>query len=111
MTRSPAVQAFTPIWNKPLRKPVRDRKKEAIGNAHYQRNLKKAVEDIKANPTENIQQFKDAIAQTNSSAKNDTVDIAKLKEELESNSNQSRQLSWADIKFSTPDVGDKNSKD
>ena len=86
-------------------------KEEAIGNAHYQRNLKKAVEDIKANPTENIQQFKDAIAQTNSSAKNDTVDIAKLKEELESNSNQSRQLSWADIKFSTPDVGDKNSKD
>jgi DNA sulfur modification protein DndC len=86
-------------------------KEEAIGNAHYQRNLKKAVEDIKANPTENIQQFKDAIAQTNSSAKNDTVDIAKLKEELESNSNQSRQLSWADIKFSTPDVGEKNSKD
>src|SRR4028118_357529 len=88
-----------------------DRKEEAIGNAHYQRNLKKAVEDIKANPTEKIQQFKDAIAQTNSSAKNDTVDIAKLKEELESNSNQSRQLSWADIKFSTPDVGEKNSKD
>ncbi len=86
-------------------------KEEAIGNAHYQRNLKKAVEDIKANPTEKIQQFKDAIAQTNSSAKNDTVDIAKLKEELESNSNQSRQLSWADIKFSTPDVGEKNSKD
>ena len=86
-------------------------KEEAIGNAHYQRNLKKAVEDIKANPTEKIQQFKDAIAQTNSSAKNDTVDIAKLKEELESNSNKSRQLSWADIKFSTPDVGEKNSKD
>ncbi|MEG4028788.1 MULTISPECIES: DNA phosphorothioation system sulfurtransferase DndC [unclassified Microcoleus] len=86
-------------------------KEEAIGNAHYQRNLKKAVEDIKANPTENIQQFKDAIAQTNSSAKNDTVDIAKLKEELESNSNQSRQLSWADIKYSTPDVGEKNSQD
>ncbi|MEG4344116.1 DNA phosphorothioation system sulfurtransferase DndC [Microcoleus sp. A003_D6] len=84
---------------------------EAIGNAHYQRNLKKAVEDIKANPTENIQQFKDAIAQTNSSAKNDTVDIAKLKEELESNSNQGKQLSWADIKYSTPDVGDENSKD
>ncbi|MEG4055691.1 MULTISPECIES: DNA phosphorothioation system sulfurtransferase DndC [unclassified Microcoleus] len=86
-------------------------KEEAIGNAHYQRNLKKAVEDIKANPTENIQQFKDAITQTNSSAKNDTVDIAKLKEELESNSNQSRQLSWADIKYSTPDVGEKNSQD
>ncbi|MEG4518692.1 MULTISPECIES: DNA phosphorothioation system sulfurtransferase DndC [unclassified Microcoleus] len=86
-------------------------KEEAIGNAHYQRNLKKAVEDIKANPTENIQQFKDAIAQTNSSAKNDTVDIAKLKEELESNSNQSRQLSWADIKFSPPHSGEENSKD
>ncbi|MEG4007371.1 DNA phosphorothioation system sulfurtransferase DndC [Microcoleus sp. Pol11C1] len=84
---------------------------EAIGNAHYQRNLKTALEAVKANPTENIQQFKDAIAQTNSSAKNDTVDIAKLKEELESNSNQSRQLSWADIKFSTADVGDKNTKD
>jgi DNA sulfur modification protein DndC len=84
---------------------------EAIGNAHYQRNLKKAVEAVKANPVENFQQFKDALAQTNSSAKNDTVDIAKLKEELETNSNQSRQLSWADIKFSTPDVGDKNSKD
>jgi len=86
-------------------------KEEAIGNAHYQRNLKKAVEDIKTNPTENIQQFKDAIAQTNSSAKNDTVDIAKLKEELESNSNQSRQLSWADIKFSPPNSGQENSKD
>ena len=84
---------------------------EAIGNAHYQRNLKKAVEAVKANPTENIQQFKDALAQTNSSAKNDTLDIAKLKQELESNSNQSRQLSWADIKYSTPDVGDRNSKD
>ncbi|MEG3841592.1 DNA phosphorothioation system sulfurtransferase DndC [Microcoleus sp. herbarium14] len=84
---------------------------EAIGNAHYQRNLKKAVEAVKANPVENFQQFKDALAQTNCSAKNDTVDIAKLKEELESNSNQSRQLSWADIKYSTPSVGDKNSKD
>ncbi|MEG5046670.1 DNA phosphorothioation system sulfurtransferase DndC [Microcoleus sp. B4-C1] len=86
-------------------------KEEAIGNAHYQRNLKKAVEDVKANPTENIQQVKDAIAQTNSSAKNDTVDIAKLKEELESNSNQSRQLSWADIKYSTPDVGEEKPSD
>ncbi|MEG4274830.1 MULTISPECIES: DNA phosphorothioation system sulfurtransferase DndC [unclassified Microcoleus] len=86
-------------------------KEEAIGNAHYQRNLKKAVEDIKANPTEKIQQFKDAIAQTNSSAKNGTVDIAKLKQELESNSNQGKQLSWADIKFSTPDVGEGNIKD
>ena len=86
-------------------------KEEAIGNAHYQRNLKKAVEDIKANPTEKIQQFKDAIAQTNSSAKNDTVDIAKLKEELESNSNQSRQLSWADIKFSPPNSGEEKPSD
>jgi DNA sulfur modification protein DndC len=86
-------------------------KEEAIGNAHYQRNLKKAVEDIKANPTEKIQQFKDAIAQTNSSAKNDTVDIAKLKEELESNSNQSRQLSWADIKFSPPHSGGEKPSD
>ncbi|MEG4083420.1 DNA phosphorothioation system sulfurtransferase DndC [Microcoleus sp. POL10_C6] len=86
-------------------------KEEAIGNAHYQRNLKKAVEDIKANPTENIRQFKDAIAQTNSSAKNDTVDIAKLKEELESNSNQSRQLSWADIKFSPPNSGEEKPSD
>src|SRR4028118_1440708 len=86
-------------------------KEEAIGNAHYQRNLKKAVEDIKANPTEKIKQFKDAIAQTNSSAKNDTVDIAKLKEELESNSNQSRQLSWADIKFSPPNSGEEKPSD
>lgn len=86
-------------------------KEEAIGNAHYQRNLKKAVEDIKANPTENLRQFKDAIAQTNSSAKNDTVDIAKLKEELESNSNQSRQLSWADIKFSPPNSGEEKPSD
>jgi DNA sulfur modification protein DndC len=86
-------------------------KEEAIGNAHYQRNLKKAVEDIKANPTEKIQQFKDAIAQTNSSAKKDTVDIAKLKEELESNSNQSRQLSWADIKFSPPNSGEEKPSD
>ncbi|MEG4407261.1 DNA phosphorothioation system sulfurtransferase DndC [Microcoleus sp. MON2_D5] len=85
--------------------------KEAIGNAHYQRNLKTAVEAVKANPTENIQQFKDAIAQTNSSAKNDTVDIAKLKEELESNSNQSRQLSWADIKFSPPNSGEEKPSD
>lgn len=84
---------------------------EAIGNAHYQRNLKTAVEAVKANPTENIQQFKDAIAQTNSSAKNDTVDIAKLKEELESNSNQSRQLSWADIKFSPPNSGEGKPSD
>ncbi|MEG4863005.1 MULTISPECIES: DNA phosphorothioation system sulfurtransferase DndC [unclassified Microcoleus] len=84
---------------------------EAIGNAHYQRNLKTAVEAVKANPTENIQQVKSAIAQTNSSAKNDTVDIAKLKEELESNSNQSRQLSWADIKYSTPDVEEEKPSD
>jgi len=83
---------------------------EAIGNAHYQRNLKTAVDAVKANPTENIQQVKSAIVQTNSSAKNDTVDIAKLKEELESSS-QSKQLSWADIKYSTPEVGEGNSKD
>lgn len=76
--------------------------KEAIGNAHYQRNLKTAVEAVKANPTENIQQVKSAIAQTNTSAKNDTLDIAKLKEELESNSSEGRQLSWADLKYSTP---------
>ncbi|MBE9162481.1 DNA phosphorothioation system sulfurtransferase DndC [Tychonema sp. LEGE 06208] len=75
---------------------------EAIGNAHYQRNLKTAVEAVKANPTENIQQVKSAIAQTNTSAKNDTADIAKLKEELESNSSEGRQLSWADLKYSTP---------
>ncbi len=79
---------------------------EAIGNAHYQRNLKTAVEAVKANPAENIQQVKDAIAQTNISATDATVDIAKLKEELESSSNESKQLSWADIKFSTPDVGE-----
>ena len=85
--------------------------KEAIGNAHYQRNLKTAVEAVKANPAENLQQFKDAIAQTNSSAKNDTVDIAKLKEELESNSNQSRQLSWADIKFSPPNSAEEKPSD
>jgi len=83
---------------------------EAIGNAHYQRNLKTAVDAVKANPTENIQQVKSAIAQTNTSAKNDTLDIAKLKEELESSS-QSKQLSWADIKYSTPDVGEGNTKD
>ncbi|PSB12932.1 DNA phosphorothioation system sulfurtransferase DndC, partial [filamentous cyanobacterium Phorm 46] len=84
---------------------------EAIGNAHYQRNLKTAVEAVKANPTENIQQVKSAIAQTNTSAKNDTADIAKLKQELESNSSEGRQLSWADLKYSTPNSGEGNSKD
>ncbi|TAG94358.1 MAG: DNA phosphorothioation system sulfurtransferase DndC [Oscillatoriales cyanobacterium] len=85
--------------------------KEAIGNAHYQRNLKKAVEDVKANPALNIQQVKNAIAQTNISATDATVDIAKLKQELESSSNEDKQLSWADIKYSSPDVGAGNSKD
>ncbi|HBK97280.1 MAG TPA: DNA phosphorothioation system sulfurtransferase DndC [Microcoleaceae bacterium UBA10368] len=84
---------------------------EAIGNAHYQRNLKTAVEAVKANPTENIQQVKDAIGKSNSSAKDDTVDLAKLREELESSSNQSRQLSWADIKYSPPNTGGSNNKD
>ncbi|MEZ2276160.1 MAG: DNA phosphorothioation system sulfurtransferase DndC [Microcoleus sp.] len=77
-------------------------KEEAIGNAHYQRNLKNAVEAVKANPTLNIQRVKDAIAQSNISATEDTVNVAKLKEQLESTTNQSRQLSWADIKFSPP---------
>ncbi|XZO01169.1 MAG: DNA phosphorothioation system sulfurtransferase DndC [Microcoleus sp.] len=77
-------------------------KEEAIGNAHYQRNLKNAVEAVKANPTLNIQLVKDAIAQSNISATEDTVNVAKLKEQLESSTNQSRQLSWADIKFSPP---------
>jgi DNA sulfur modification protein DndC len=77
-------------------------REEAIGNAHYQRNLKKAVEAVKANPTLNIQLVKDAIAQSNISATEDTVNVAKLKEQLESTTNQSRQLSWADIKFSPP---------
>ncbi|MEZ2238166.1 DNA phosphorothioation system sulfurtransferase DndC [Microcoleus sp.] len=77
-------------------------KEEAIGNAHYQRNLKNAVEAVKANPTINIQLVKDAIAQSNISATEDTVNVAKLKEQLESTTNQSRQLSWADIKFSPP---------
>ncbi|MEO9125089.1 MAG: DNA phosphorothioation system sulfurtransferase DndC [Microcoleus sp.] len=85
--------------------------KEAIGNAHYQRNLKTAVEAVKANPTENIQQVKSAIVQTNTSAKSDTVNVAKLKQELESSSSPGKQLSWADLKFSTPDAGDGNSKD
>lgn len=84
---------------------------EAIGNAHYQRNLKTAVEGVKANPTENIQQVKEAIGKSNSSAKDDTVDISKLREELESSSNQSRQLSWADIKYSPPNSGGSNNKD
>ncbi|MFB8795103.1 MAG: DNA phosphorothioation system sulfurtransferase DndC [Microcoleus sp.] len=84
---------------------------EAIGNAHYQRNLKTAVEAVKANPTENIQQVKEAIGKSNSSAKDDTVDLAKLREELESSSNQSRQLSWADIKYSPPNTGGSNNKD
>ncbi|TAD94499.1 MAG: DNA phosphorothioation system sulfurtransferase DndC [Oscillatoriales cyanobacterium] len=77
-------------------------KEEAIGNAHYQRNLKNAVEAVKANPTLNIQLVKDAIAQSNISATEDTINVAKLKEKLESSTNQSRQLSWADIKFSPP---------
>lgn len=77
-------------------------KDEAIGNAHYQRNLKTAVQSVKANPTENIQQVKEAIAQSNLSATDATVDVAKLREELETKSNESRQLSWADIKFSPP---------
>ncbi|MEG3974361.1 DNA phosphorothioation system sulfurtransferase DndC [Microcoleus sp. herbarium8] len=84
---------------------------EAIGNAHYQRNLKTAVEAVKANPTENIQQVKSAIAQTNTSAKNDTADIAKLKQELESNSSEGRQLSWADLKYSTPNSGEGKHSD
>lgn len=77
-------------------------KDEAIGNAHYQRNLKTAVQSVKSNPTENIQQVKEAIAQSNLSATDATVDVAKLREELETKSNESRQLSWADIKFSPP---------
>ena len=84
---------------------------EAIGNAHYQRNLKTAVDAVKANPTENIQQVKSAIAQTNTSAKSDTVNVAKLKEELESSSSPGKQLSWADIKYSTPDVGEGKHSD
>jgi DNA sulfur modification protein DndC len=86
-------------------------KDEAIGNAHYQRNLKKAVEDVKANPTDKISLVKDAIEQSNISATDATVDVAKLREELETKSNESRQLSWADIKFSPPNSGEGNSKD
>lgn len=84
---------------------------EAIGNAHYQRNLKQAVADVKANPIEKIQQVKDAIVQTNNSAKNNSVDVAKLREELESNNSQGRQLSWADLKFSQPNVGEGKDSD
>ena len=84
---------------------------EAIGNAHYQRNLKKAVEDVKANPALNIQQVKDAIAQTNISATDATADIAKLREELESSGKEDKQLSWADIKYSTPDVREGKNSD
>ncbi|NJK68554.1 MAG: DNA phosphorothioation system sulfurtransferase DndC [Microcoleus sp. SU_5_3] len=84
-------------------------KEEAISNAHYQRNLKQAIADVKVNPLEKIQQFKDAIIQTNKSAKNKSVDVAKLKEELETDNSEGRQLSWADVKFSSPNVGGKNS--
>jgi DNA sulfur modification protein DndC len=86
-------------------------KDEAIGNAHYQRNLKKAVTDVITNPIEKIQEFKDAIAQTNKSAKNKSVDVAKLKEELESNDSEGRQLSWADIKFSPPNATEETNSD
>lgn len=84
-------------------------KDEAIGNAHYQRNLKTAVEDVKANPAQNIQQVKEAIEQTNMDATDATVDVAKLREKLETKSSESRQLSWADIKFSPPNAGEGNS--
>jgi DNA sulfur modification protein DndC len=86
-------------------------KDEAIGNAHYQRNLKKAVADVIANPTEKIQQVKDAIAQTNTSAKDRSIDATKMREELESNNIEGRQLSWADIKFSTPNVEEEKNRD
>jgi DNA sulfur modification protein DndC len=86
-------------------------KDEAIGNAHYQRNLKKAVADVKANPTDKIDLVKDAIAKSNFSAQDETIDVTKLREELETSSNESRQLSWADIKFSPPNSGRENSKD
>jgi DNA sulfur modification protein DndC len=86
-------------------------KDEAIGNAHYQRNLKKAVADVKANPTDKISLVKDAIEQSNLSAQDEASDVTKLREELETKSNESRQLSWADIKFSPPNTGGEKHND
>ncbi|MFB2974073.1 DNA phosphorothioation system sulfurtransferase DndC [Aerosakkonema sp. BLCC-F183] len=78
-------------------------KEEAINNAHYQRNVNNAVKAVKEN-LDDIYQIKQIIAgETAQTPPKNTSNIDKIKQTVENKTEQSRQLSWADLKFSNND--------
>ncbi|MBD2179704.1 DNA phosphorothioation system sulfurtransferase DndC [Aerosakkonema funiforme] len=78
-------------------------KEEAINNAHYQRNVNNAVKAVKEN-LDDIYQIKQIFAgKTSETPQKNTANIDKIKQTVENKTEQSRQLSWADLKFSNND--------
>lgn len=76
-------------------------KDEAIGNAHYQYNVNNAIKSVKDN-LDDIYQIKQVIAgePADIPPKNNT-NIDTIKQTVENQPEQPRQLSWADLKFAT----------
>ncbi|MBW4679702.1 MAG: DNA phosphorothioation system sulfurtransferase DndC [Microcoleus vaginatus WJT46-NPBG5] len=86
-------------------------KEKAIDNAHYQRNIKTAVQAVRESDPESLQQVRQALEQTGSPQKENPVSAGKAKNTVESDSNQPKQLSWADVKFAPTNAGAQDTQD
>ncbi|MBD2043097.1 DNA phosphorothioation system sulfurtransferase DndC [Microcoleus sp. FACHB-672] len=86
-------------------------KEKAIDNAHYQRNIKTAVQAVRESDPESLQQVRQALEQTGSPQKDQPGNAGKAKNTVESDSNQPKQLSWADVKFAPTNAGDQDTQD
>ncbi|CBN54450.1 MULTISPECIES: DNA phosphorothioation system sulfurtransferase DndC [Kamptonema] len=73
-------------------------KEEAIDNAHYQRQVKTALETVKEDPHE-IQQIREAIATIEDPEKSPDTNPKNIKEMIENKGDKNKQLSWGDMKF------------
>ncbi|WP_449416273.1 DNA phosphorothioation system sulfurtransferase DndC [Phormidium nigroviride] len=73
-------------------------KEEAIDNAHYQRQVKTALETVKEDPHE-IQQIREAIATIEDPEKSPNTNPKNIKQISENKGDKNKQLSWGDMKF------------
>ncbi|MBD1936327.1 DNA phosphorothioation system sulfurtransferase DndC [Microcoleus sp. FACHB-68] len=86
-------------------------KEKAIDNAHYQRNIKTAVQAVRESDPESLQQVRQALEQTGNPQKDHPGSAGKAKNTVESDANQPKQLSWADVKFAPTNAGDQDTQD
>ncbi|MDF0552590.1 DNA phosphorothioation system sulfurtransferase DndC [Kamptonema sp. UHCC 0994] len=73
-------------------------KEEAIDNAHYQRQVKTALETVKDDPHE-IYQIREAIATIEDPDKLPETNPKNIKENQGKKGDKNKQSSWADIKY------------